>query len=166
MATLGAVSEQPIGPVIDRWHSFLRGELPGGLDELLDDDVVFYSPIVYTPQAGKAVTKLYLEAAAQTLPGDGAKAGGAKAGGAKAGGAQEGRGDASTRFRYTKQVLDGDTAVLEFETTVEGLYVNGVDIIRANDAGRIVEFRVMIRPLQAVNLVHRQMAAMLEQMQQ
>lgn len=160
MATLGPVSEQPIGPVIERWHDFLRGRLPGGLDELLDDDVVFYSPIVYTPQVGKAVTKLYLEAAGQTLPGDGA---------ARNSDAVVTDGDRShddTRFRYTKQVLSGDTAVLEFETTVEGKYVNGVDIIRANDAGRIVEFRVMIRPLQAVNLVHRQMAAMLEQMQQ
>ena len=61
-------------------------------------------------------------------------------------------------------MLDGDTAVLEFETTIDGKYVNGVDIIRCNDAGRIVEFRVMIRPLQAVNLVHQQMAAMLETM--
>jgi sugar lactone lactonase YvrE len=75
-----------------------------------------------------------------------------------------GQGIGPGKFRYTKEVLDGDTAVLEFETTVEGKYVNGVDIIRCNDAGRIVEFRVMIRPLQAVNLVHQQMAAMLERM--
>ena len=61
-------------------------------------------------------------------------------------------------------MLAGDTAVLEFETTVEGKYVNGVDIIRINDAGKIVEFRVMLRPLQAVNLVHAQMKAMLEKM--
>ena len=61
--------------------------------------------------------------------------------------------------------MTGDTAVLEFETTVEGKYVNGVDIIRCNDAGRIVEFRVMIRPLQAINLVHQQMEATLERMQ-
>jgi hypothetical protein len=143
--------------VIDKWHAHLRGELPGGLDELLDDDVVFYSPIVYTPQAGKAVTKLYLEAAGQTLPGDStAPAGGgsAKAGETSGGG-----------FRYTKHVMTGDTAVLEFETTVEGKYVNGVDIIRCNAEGRIVEFRVMLRPLQAVNLVHAQMKATLERMQ-
>jgi hypothetical protein len=140
-----------IDQVIERWHAHLRGRLPGGLDELLDDDVVFYSPIVYTPQAGKAITKLYLEAAGQTLPGDPASSG---SGAASSGGG----------FRYTKQVLAGDTAVLEFETTVEGKYVNGVDIIRCNDEGRIVEFRVMIRPLQAINLVHQQMAAMLERM--
>jgi hypothetical protein len=140
-----------IEQVVEKWHAYLRGQLPGGLDELLDDDVVFYSPIVFTPQAGKEITALYLKAAGQTLPGgppsndatDDASGGG---------------------FHYTKTVLDGDTAVLEFETTVEGKYVNGVDIIRCNDRGRIVEFRVMIRPLQAINLVHQQMAATLERM--
>lgn len=131
--------------VVERWHAYVRGELAGGLDELLDDDVVFYSPIVYTPQRGKAITTMYLQAAGQTLPGEKSSAGG-------------------SGFRYTKQVLAGDTAVLEFETTVEGKYVNGVDIIRANEAGHIIEFRVMIRPLQAVNLVHEQMKSMLEKM--
>jgi hypothetical protein len=138
--------------VIEKWHAHLRGELPGGLDELLDDDVVFYSPIVYTPQAGKAITTLYLQAAGMTLPGDAAAS------------TSEGRAGSGGGFRYTKSVLSGDVAVLEFETTVEGKYVNGVDIIRCNEEGRIVEFRVMIRPLQAINLVHRQMAATLERM--
>jgi hypothetical protein len=141
-----------IEQVIEKWHAHLRGKLPGGLDELLDDDVVFYSPIVYTPQRGKAITKLYLQAAGQTLPGDPSKSP-ATSGDAPSGG-----------FRYTKTVLTDDTAVLEFETTVEGKYVNGVDIIRCNDQGKIVEFRVMLRPLQAVNLVHQQMAAALERM--
>ena len=122
-----------IDAVIEKWHQHMRGQLPGGLDELLDDDCVFLSPIVYTPQQGKAVTKLYLEAAGQTLPGDASTDGG---GSSSSGGG----------FRYTKEVLAGDTAVLEFETTVKGKYVNGVDIITCNDEGRIVEFRVMIRP--------------------
>jgi hypothetical protein len=135
--------------VMEKWFAHVRGELPGGLDELLDDDVVFYSPIVYTPQEGKAVTTMYLQAAGQTLPGSKERS----TGDSEPGG-----------FRYTKTVMSGDTAVLEFETTVEGKYVNGVDIIRCNDAGRIVEFRVMIRPLQAINLVHQQMAAALERM--
>jgi ketosteroid isomerase-like protein len=128
-----------IEQVIDRWHRHLAGELPGGLVELLADDVIFYSPIVYTPQRGRDITTMYLQAAKQTL----------------------GAGD----FRYTKQVLAGDTAVLEFETTLEGKYVNGVDIIRCDDTGKIVEFRVMIRPLQAVTAVHEQMRAMLDSMQ-
>lgn len=138
-----------ISGVIERWHQHLRGELPGGLDDLLADDVVFYSPVVYTPQEGKAITKMYLEAAGLTLPGE--DGGGDKAG---AGGG----------FRYTRQVMAGDTAVLEFETTVGGKYVNGVDIIRCDDRGQIVEFRVMLRPLQAVNIVHEQMRATLESM--
>jgi hypothetical protein len=143
----------PIDGVVERWHQHLRGELPGGLDELLHEDVVFYSPIVYTPQEGRDITKLYLDAAGQTLPGDGAGEGGG------GGGASPGA------FRYTKHVLAGDTAVLEFETTVGGKYVNGVDIIRCDEDGRIVEFRVMIRPLQSVNVVHEQMRAALERMQ-
>jgi hypothetical protein len=142
-----------IEQVIERWRAYLRGDAPGALDELLDDEVVFYSPIVYTPQRGKAVTKLYLQAAGQALPGD------------QGATISERDDDRGGRFRLTKTVISGDTAVLEFETTVEGKYVNGVDIIRCNDAGRIVEFRVMIRPLQAVNLVHRQMMATLQRMQ-
>jgi hypothetical protein len=141
-----------IEAVIEKWHRHLRGELPGGLDELLADDVVFFSPVVFTPQEGREITKRYLEAAGQALPGtersterdDDERPGGA--------------------FHYTKQLLSGDTAVLEFETTVAGKYVNGVDIIRAGDDGKIVEFRVMIRPLQAVNAVHEQMRSMLEAM--
>jgi hypothetical protein len=136
-----------IEQVIDKWHTYLQGQLRGGLDELLDDNVVFYSPIVYTPQEGKAITTLYLQAAQATLPGDPSRSG-----------------SPTGAFHYTKEVLAGDTAILEFETTMEGKYINGVDIIRCNDEGRIVEFRVMIRPLQAVNLVHQQMAAMLERL--
>jgi hypothetical protein len=147
----GGTGRKPIEAVIEKWHTHLLGQLPGGLDELLDDDVVFYSPIVFTPQKGKAITTLYLNAAGQTLPGDPKLAGSSS-------------NESGGRFRYTKTVLSGDTAVLEFETTVEGKYVNGVDIIRCNDQGRIVEFRVMLRPLQAINLVHQQMASMLEQM--
>lgn len=139
--------------VVQRWYEHTRGELPDGLDELLDDDVVFYSPIVYTPQEGKEITKLYLRAAAAAMPGTAQPPNAAA--------------DApDTRFRYTKEVVAGDTAVLEFETTVEGKYVNGVDIIRSNDAGHIVEFRVMIRPLQAVNVVHQQMKTMIESLRE
>ena len=92
-----------IHQTIDRWHAYLQGDEPDGLESLLADDVVFYSPIIYTPQAGKAVTALYLEAAKQTLPGS------------KPTG--DGSGGTETAFRYVKQVLDGDTAVLEFETS-------------------------------------------------
>ena len=158
-------ADAPIHAVVQRWHRQLRGELPGGLDELLDEECDFISPIVFSPQKGKQLTKLYLQAAGQTLPGDSSESplgqqgsGGAAGAGTPAGADTEWDG----RFRYTKEVASGNHAVLEFETMVEGTYVNGVDIITCNDEGRITEFRVMIRPLQAVNLVHAQMKAMLE----
>jgi ketosteroid isomerase-like protein len=131
-----------INTVVETWHEIVAGERPEALDDLLTDDVVFYSPIVYTPQRGKALTTMYLRAAAQTLPGD----------------------PVHGAFHYTKEVLAGDVAMLEFETTIAGKYVNGVDIIRCDNAGHIVEFRVMIRPLQAINAVHDQMRAMLAAM--
>ena len=143
-----AMAASLIHETIDRWHAYVRNEEPDGLEALLAPDVVFFSPIVYSPQEGKAVTALYLAAAKQTL----------------AGSKPTGDGSAGSEpaFRYVKQVLDGDTAVLEFETLVEDTYVNGVDIIRIDDEGRIVEFRVMLRPLKAINLVHRQMGEALE----
>ena len=158
-----------IADVVARWQAFVRGELPGGLDDLLDDDVVLYSPIVFTPQRGKEITALYLQAAAHTFGGDEGEAGREGVAGdegvpAPDAGASDSDAAHHGRFRYTKTVLGDDTAMLEFETTMKGKYVNGIDIIRCNERDRIVEFRVMIRPLQAVNLVHEQMAAMLEAM--
>jgi hypothetical protein len=141
-----------IEQVVEKWHLHLKGSLPGGLDALLDDDVVFYSPIVFTPQRGKDVTALYLTAASSVFPGEGPVS---ETGEAKS------TGDG---FHYTKETFGGNSAVLEFETTMEGKYVNGVDMITCNDAGKIIEFRVMIRPLQAVNLVHEQMGRMLDQL--
>jgi hypothetical protein len=127
-----------IEQVVARWHRFLEGD--GDLADLLADDVVFYSPVVVTPQRGRDVTTMYLQAAGQVLVGNETDGG----------------------FRYVKEVVAKDTAVLEFETSLAGKYVNGVDIIRCNDEGRIVEFRVMLRPLQAINAVHEQMRSMLE----
>jgi hypothetical protein len=145
---------EPIQRCIDDWHRHLRGELPGGLDAILADDVVFLSPIVFSPQRGKAITKLYLNAAGATI-GEGSKQ-------SAAADPNEQR---ATKFRYVKEVLSGRHAVLEFETELEGKYVNGIDMLTCDDAGRITEFKVMIRPLQAIQLLHRQMAAMLEKMQ-
>lgn len=139
-----------IEKTIADWHQHLKGQLEGGLDTILADDVVFYSPVVFTPQKGKEVTKLYLNAAGNTLPGDKQK---------------DGQGKTKSKFKYTKEILNGNHAMLEFESEMEGKYINGVDIITCNDEGKIIEFRVMIRPLQAVNTLHRQMGAMLEKMQ-
>jgi hypothetical protein len=139
-----------IEETIRKWHRYLKGDLPGGLDALLHDDVVFHSPVVFTPQEGKAITKLYLQAAQQALPGDAPK--------------KDETAEASVggSFRYVKEVLDGNEAVLEFETRIGGIVVNGVDLITCDDDGRIVSFKVMIRPKKAVEAVHAQMAAMLQ----
>jgi hypothetical protein len=148
-------TSEPIHECIERWHQHIRGELPGGLDALLHEDCVFLSPIVFTPQRGREVTKLYLRAAGSTL---------ADVDPAASTPSVESAGS----FRYTKEIRQGHCAMLEFETTIdvdgEGKYANGVDIITCDDDGLIVEFKVMMRPLQAINAVHAQMKAMLEQL--
>ena len=121
------------------WHQLVNDKNVAGLDDVLADDAVFHSPIVHTPQEGKQITKLYLAAAFGVL--------------------------ASGPFHYVREVVSGNDAVLEFETEVEGIFVNGVDMIRWNDEGKIVDFKVMLRPLKAVNLLHQMMAAMLKKMQ-
>ena len=150
--------QEPIVECLDRWHRWLRGDLPEGLDALLHEHCVFLSPIVFTPQEGREITSLYLNAAAGTLAGSGA-------GGEEAHSSSAPSGTGAGVFRYVKEIFGGNQAALEFETTVEGKYVNGVDIITCDDDSMITEFKVMIRPLQAVNLVHSQMRAMLESMQ-
>ena len=139
--------------VIQDWHAYLRGNYEPGLDALLHDDCVFYSPVVFTPQRGKELTKMYLNAAGATL------------GDADLDGKAAENDEKNIRFRYTKEVVAGNTAILEFERTMGGKYINGVDIITCDDDGKIIEFKVMIRPLQAVNLLHEQMAAMLKKME-
>lgn len=117
------------------WHRLVREQDPGGLNAWLDDDVVFFSPVVFAPQHGKRLTAMYLAAAFQVL--------------------------FRPTLRYVREIIGASDAMLEFETEIDGVVVNGVDIIKWNDAGRIVEFKVMIRPLKAINLVHQRMAATL-----
>lgn len=140
----------PIETCMLKWRDHVNGKLEGGLDELLADDVVFYSPVVFKPLEGKDLVKLYLSAAGITF-GEGSRG--------------EVPANNGPGFRYTKEVMSGNHVVLEFEATIEDTYVNGVDIMSWNDEGRISEFKVMLRPLQAVNLVHAQMKAILERMQ-
>ena len=118
------------------WHRLVQTRDPSGLGALLAEDVVFYSPVVYAPQRGRALTALYLSAAFEVF--------------------------FNPSFRYVREILGPTDALLEFETVVEGIEVNGVDLIRWNELGEIVEFKVMIRPLKAINLIHQKMASMLE----
>tara|TARA_B100000678_G_scaffold290442_1_gene303411 strand:- start:607 stop:1008 length:402 start_codon:yes stop_codon:yes gene_type:complete len=117
------------------WHALATSPDPQRLARLVAEDAVFHSPVVHTPQAGRALVVAYLSAAAATL----------------------GQGD----FRYVREVIDGDDAVLEFTCVLDEIYVNGVDIIRFDADGKIADFKVMIRPLKAVNKVWEMMAAQL-----
>jgi SnoaL-like domain len=118
------------------WHNIVRTRNASGLGELLADDVIFYSPVVHTPQVGKAITAMYLSAAVQVF--------------------------GNESFRYVREVVGENDAVLEFETEIDGITINGVDMLKWNEDGQIIEFKVMIRPLKAVNLIHQKMGEMLK----
>jgi predicted GNAT superfamily acetyltransferase len=136
-----SMQESPMHPpAIARWHELLATRNARGLADLVADDCVFHSPVVHTPQAGKARTCMYLGAAFQVFY--------------------------NPTFRYVREVIGERDAVLEFELTVDGIYVNGVDMIRWNEAGLITDFKVLIRPLQGLNVIHQKMAAMLQAQQQ
>jgi hypothetical protein len=123
---------------VNKWHAMLEARDISRLDDLLADDVVFHSPVVHTPQRGKAITTIYLAAAYQVLFGSG--------------------------FRYVREVEGDFDAILEFVAEIDGIHVNGVDMMHWNAEGKIDDFKVMVRPLKAVNLLHGLMARMLEQL--
>ena len=119
------------------WHEIAASGDPARLPEVIAEHCVFLSPIVHTPQEGRDLTVLYLTGAMNVF--------------------NEG-------FHYVKEVVAGDHAVLEFVCEVDGIAINGVDIMTFDDDGLICEFKVMIRPLKAINLMHGKMMAMLEQL--
>lgn len=121
---------------LERWHRLVRTRDGAGIGALLADDVVFHSPIVHTPQRGKALATQYLSTAFQVL--------------------------FNPSFRYVREIVGPTDALLEFETELDGVLVNGVDLIRWNDARLITDFKVMLRPLKAINLVHQRMGELLK----
>lgn len=125
---------------LKNWHTFLETRNPKILDELLANEVIFYSPIVWAPQEGKQITKLYLMAALEVFGGE------------------------NSNFRYVKEVVDSKQFILEFVTMIDGVTVNGVDMIEVNDEEKIISFKVMVRPLKAINKVHEKMGEMLEKL--
>jgi hypothetical protein len=131
------------------WLAHLAGGGSAPLEDLLHPDVVFWSPVIFAPQRGRDLTLMYLTAASQVFPGDPETE------------EPEPSGPSGGGFHYTKKVLDGNHAVLEFETMMGGVQVNGVDIITCDDNGLITEFKVMIRPFKAIEAVRDRMAAML-----
>ena len=118
-----------------KWHALVASRSAQALEALLANDVIFHSPIVHTPQIGKAITTRYLLAALHDF--------------------------GNETFRYVRELSGTHDAVLEFMLELDGIAINGVDMLRWNDEGRIVEFKVMLRPLQAVNLIHTKMGQML-----
>lgn len=124
-------------PGLDLWHRTIAdGNRPEDLAKIVAEDAVFHSPVVHTPQAGRAKVVAYLAAAGQVLGGEG--------------------------FRYVREMVDGNQALLEFETTLDGIHVNGIDLITFGEDGKIVDFKVMVRPLKAINKVWELMASQLE----
>ncbi|MFM5916405.1 MAG: nuclear transport factor 2 family protein [Novosphingobium sp.] len=106
------------------------------LGAMVDDDAVFHSPVVHSPQVGKTKVMMYLGAAAQVLGGEG--------------------------FKYVRELVDGNHVLLEFTNTLDGIHVNGIDLIEFDDAGKIRDFKVMVRPMKAMNKLWELMAAQLE----
>ena len=116
---------------LSKWHEVVRTNNIHLLDDLLADNVVFYSPVVWTPQEGKFLTKLYLISASQVIGGQ--------------------------HFKYTQEIVSDKAAMLEFTTVVDDITINGVDIIEFNEQGKIKSFKVMVRPLKAINKLHQKM---------
>ena len=121
---------------MDAWHEFVRTKDSSAFSETLADNVSFHSPVVHTPQVGKTITLIYLQAAHDVLSGG--------------------------CFSYTRELLGENDAILEFTAEIKGIQINGVDMIHWQDDGLITEFKVMIRPLKAVNMIHQEMAARLQ----
>ena len=139
-----------IEKTIENWHSFLRGDLE--LDDLIHEECIFFSPVVFKPLKGRELTKLYLNAAYKVFPGDK--------------GEQENNQSLtnSGSFNYTKYILNENHAALEFETIIDGIEINGIDIISCDDESLITEFKVMIRSKKAIDKIQGQMASMIENM--
>ena len=123
-------------PGLAKWHAYMAsGSDLTLLSAMIADDAVFHSPVVHTPQAGKAKVMAYLGAAAQVLGGD--------------------------RFVYVRELVDGNQVLLEFTDQLDGIHVNGIDLITFDDAGMIKDFKVMVRPMKAMNKLWEMMGTQL-----
>ena len=121
---------------VSKWHEVVKNRDYNLLTKILHDDVIFYSPVVYSPQRGKDITLKYLMTASEVFN--------------------------SSNFEYIKEINNQNFASLEFTLTIDDTEINGIDLISWDDAGLITEFKVFIRPLQGVNLIHKLMQQMLE----
>ncbi len=121
---------------LELWYAYIKSHDHRALWDLLHPDAVFESPVVHTPQRGREITFKYLVGADKVLGGPG--------------------------FTYVGEWRSTHGAVLEFENEIEGIRINGVDIITFSDDGSLItHFKVMVRPLKAINLLHRLMGEQL-----
>ncbi len=121
---------------LDSWHDIIRNGDTSALETLIADDAVFHSPVVHTPQVGKAIVVKYLTAAAIVLMND--------------------------SFHYVREMVQDHEALLEFQATIDDIVINGIDHIRWNENNQIVEFKVWVRPLKAIQKLHQVMAKQLD----
>lgn len=125
--------------MIHHWHTLVENRQPDNITDLLADNVVLHSPVVHSEVKGKQLVSLYLHAAFHTFLND--------------------------SFEYVREFNNGSQYVLEFTTQINGITVNGVDMIVFDENEKIVDFKVMVRPLKAINLIHQAMGQMLEKLQ-
>ena len=137
---------------VKNWHRAMKSKDGETWDELLDEEVVFYSPVVFTPQKGKKITMMYLMAATSVF------------GSADVDSESTRDAQIESKFRYVNEIIGENSAVLEFESEIDGTYINGADLLRWDEDDKLVEVKVMVRPLQAVNMLHQKMKSMLESM--
>jgi SnoaL-like domain len=104
------------------------------IEELFHEDVVFRSPVVYKPYEGREQLRVLLEAIVQVLE----------------------------DFHYIDQVESGDSAVLFFGARVGDRELQGVDILRFGEDGRVVEMVVMLRPMSGLHAAAERMGRLLE----
>ena len=122
-------------PLLDAWHDVVLSGNIDTLRELLAEEACFHSPVVYRPQQGREITARYLAAAGRVFDGSG--------------------------FHYVREIVDGPDAALEFTATIDGIEIDGIDLIHWDEFGRISDFKVMIRPWKALDKLREKMQAML-----
>lgn len=125
---------------LEQWHHLVKERNPDMLDNQLADDAVLMSPVLHKPLEGKAIVTMYLTAALHVF--------------------------ANEHFKYRREFTNSNGAVLEFETEIDGIHINGIDMITWDENGKIINFTVMVRPMKALQTIQQKMAEMLESFNQ
>ncbi|MGE4408776.1 nuclear transport factor 2 family protein [Pseudomonas sp.] len=127
-----AVVLQPeVAASLQAWHRMVAAGDLGGLPELLHPQAVFRSPMAYKPYEGAAAVNLILTTVLRVFE----------------------------DFRYHRELasVEGRDVVLEFSARVGDRELKGIDMIRFDEAGRIVDFEVMIRPMSGLQALGEEM---------